>query len=137
MSNQSSRSICQVLIGLVQLMSRHYDLQKIFFGEIVFDNDFHKSKALHGDIDDDDNFKNAKTYKICNDIHDILYIGITCNTLKSCLSKYNKESKLKRNTCIRIYVCNIYVYIYTQTNTHTYTHTHTHTHLCSIGKAKK
>ncbi len=55
-------------------MSRHYDLQKIFFGEIVFDNDFHKSKALNGYIDDDDNFKNAKTYKIYNDIHDILYM---------------------------------------------------------------
>ena len=43
-------------------MSQHYDLQTIFFGELVFDNNFHKSKTLHGDIDDDDYLNNANIY---------------------------------------------------------------------------
>ena len=36
-------------------------------------------------------------YKIYNVLNDILYIGVTCDALKTCLSKYNKESKLKCN----------------------------------------
>ena len=84
-------------------MSQHYDLQKKIFGELVFDNNFHKSKTLHGDVDDDDYLNNAKIYKIYKDINDVLYIGVTCNTLKSCLFKYNKESKLKRNINIKLY----------------------------------
>ena len=28
-------------------MSKHQDLQKIIFGEIVFDNDFYKIKKIH------------------------------------------------------------------------------------------
>ena len=62
-------------------MSQHYDLQKKIFGELVFDNNFHKSKTLHGDVDDDDYLNNAKIYKIYKDINDILHSGITCNTL--------------------------------------------------------
>ena len=31
-------------------MSKHYDLQKSLFGEIVFDDDFHKIKKLNDDI---------------------------------------------------------------------------------------
>ena len=36
------------------LMSQHYDLQKSLFGEIVFDDDFHKIKKLNDDINDYD-----------------------------------------------------------------------------------
>jgi hypothetical protein len=39
-------------------MSKHYDLQKSLFGEIVFDDDFHKKK--NDDINDDDDFNNGK-----------------------------------------------------------------------------
>ena len=78
-------------------MSKHQDLQKIIFGEIVFDNDFYKIKKIHDDIYDDDDFNNDKIYKIYNDINNVLYIGITCNTLKKCSSKFKKESQIKRD----------------------------------------
>jgi hypothetical protein len=77
-------------------MSKHQDLQKVLFGEIVFDNDFHKIKNIHDDVKDDD-FNNSKIYKIYKDINDVLYIGTTCNSFKKCLSMFKKESKIKRN----------------------------------------
>jgi hypothetical protein len=43
-------------------MSRHHDLQKIFFGEIVFDNDFRKIKKIQDDVKDYDDFNNGKFY---------------------------------------------------------------------------
>jgi hypothetical protein len=46
-------------------MSKHYHLQKSLFGEIVFDDDFHRIKTTPGRNDDDD-INNAKIYKICN-----------------------------------------------------------------------
>jgi hypothetical protein len=56
MSNQSSRSIYQVII--------EFHLQTTLFGEIV-DNYFHKIKTLHGDInDDDDDIHNGNIHKI-------------------------------------------------------------------------
>jgi hypothetical protein len=36
------------------------------FGEIVFDNDFHKLKTTPGRMNDDDDLYNAKIYKIYN-----------------------------------------------------------------------
>jgi hypothetical protein len=81
-------------------MSKHQDLQKVLFGEIVFDNDFHKIKNMHDDVNDDDDFDNGKIYKIYKDINDVLHIGTTCNTLKICLSKFKKESNI--NVIIQI-----------------------------------
>jgi hypothetical protein len=43
-----------------------------------------------------DDFNNGKMYKISNVLNDILYIGVTCDALETCLSNYNTESKLKR-----------------------------------------
>ena len=41
-------------------MSKHQDLQKILFGEIVWDKDFHKiQKQIHDDLKDDDDFNNG------------------------------------------------------------------------------
>jgi hypothetical protein len=76
-------------------MSKHQDLQKILFRTIVFDNDFHKTKKIHCDVKDDDDFNNGKIYKIYKDINDVLHIGTTCNTLQKYLFK--KESKIKCN----------------------------------------
>ena len=36
-------------------------------------------------------------YKKSNVLNDILYMGVTCDALNTCLSEYNEESKLKRN----------------------------------------
>jgi hypothetical protein len=45
-------------------MSKHYDLKKSLFGEIVFDNDLHKIKRIHDcTSDDNDDFNNANIYK--------------------------------------------------------------------------
>ena len=86
-------------------MSKDHDLQKILFGEIVFDEDFRKILKLNHDVKEDDDFKNAKyirfikisiykMYKdIYKDINDVVYIGSTCETLKKCLSKFRKKSK--------------------------------------------
>ena len=50
-------------------MSKHQDLQKILFGEIVFDDDFRTILKTQNDVDvkENDNFKNAKIYKIYKD----------------------------------------------------------------------
>jgi len=39
----------------------------------VFDDDFYKIAKLQND-----DFKNAKIYKIYKDINDVVYIGSTC-----------------------------------------------------------
>ena len=39
-------------------MSKHYDLQKILVGEIVFDDEYDKIKQAPGRISDDDDFNN-------------------------------------------------------------------------------
>ena len=44
----------------------HYHVQESLFGEIVFDDDFHKIKTTPGHRNDDDDFNNAKMYKIYN-----------------------------------------------------------------------
>jgi hypothetical protein len=67
----------------------------MLFGEIVFDSDFHKTKKIHDDAKDDDDFNddfnNGKLYKMHKDINDVLYIGTTCITLKKCYGKFKKE----------------------------------------------
>ena len=67
------------------------------FGEIVFDQECNKIKKKTHRISDNHDFNNGKIYKISNVVNDMLYIGVTCNTLKTCLSNYDKESKLKCN----------------------------------------
>ena len=45
-------------------MSKHYDLQKMLFGEIVFDEEqkYIKIKQTPGRISDDDDFNNGNIY---------------------------------------------------------------------------
>jgi len=65
-------------------MSKHYDLQKSVFGEIVFDDDFHKIKRIRDcTSDDNDDFNNAKIYKMYNVLNDILYIRVRRDALKT------------------------------------------------------
>ncbi len=59
-------------------MSKHYDLQKILFGEIVFDDDFHEIITTPGRMNDDDDFDNAKIYMMYNILNDIYLIN-WCN----------------------------------------------------------
>ena len=57
-------------------MSKHQDLQKTLFGEIVFDNDFHKIRKIQDDVKENDYFNDAKIYKIYKDINDVSIIVI-------------------------------------------------------------
>jgi hypothetical protein len=43
MSNQSSQQLLSDYKITIRFMSKHYILQKPLFGEIVFDDDFHKN----------------------------------------------------------------------------------------------
>jgi hypothetical protein len=66
------------------LLSKNHDLQKILFGEIVFDDDFCKFLKLQYDATENDDFKNAKIFKIYEDLsntRDVVYFGSTCDTL--------------------------------------------------------
>ena len=74
--------------------SKHHYLQKLLFREIVFDNDFCKILKLKNDVKENDDFKNAKIYKIYKDINDVIYIGSTCDTLSKCMSKFRIKSKI-------------------------------------------
>ena len=47
-------------------VSKHYHLQEILFGKIVFEDDFHKIKKLNDDIHHDHDFNDGKIYKISN-----------------------------------------------------------------------
>ena len=64
-------------------MSKHQDFQKQLFGEFVFDNDFRKIKKIQEEVKENDDFNNAKTYKIYKDINDVIYIGSKCFSLKN------------------------------------------------------
>ena len=79
------------------MLSKHPDLQKTLFGEIVFDDYFCKILKLQNDVKENDDFKNAKIYKIYKDINDVVYIGSTCDTLKNCMSKFRIKSKSRVN----------------------------------------
>ena len=50
---------------------------------MTFDDDFNKIKPTPHHIFDDDDFNNGKICKISNVLHDILYIGVTCDALKT------------------------------------------------------
>jgi hypothetical protein len=58
----------------------------MLFFDLAFDDDFHKIKTTPCRMNDDDDFNNANICKIINVLNDILYIGVTCDALKTCLS---------------------------------------------------
>jgi hypothetical protein len=93
-----------------KMLSTYHD-QKILFGEIVFDDDFCKVLKLQNDVKENDDFKNAKLFKIYEDLtntRDVVYIGSTCDTLSKCVSKFRIKSKSRVNwsfyTIYTIYV---------------------------------
>ena len=93
------------------MLSKYHDLQKVLFGEIVFDDDFCKVLKLQNDVKENDDFKNAKLFKIYEDLtntRDVVYIGSTCDTLSKCVSKFRIKSKSRVNwsfyTIYTIYV---------------------------------
>ncbi len=55
--------------------------KKKLFGEIVFDDDFHKIKTLHGHINDNYDFNNAKMFSLPVTYNIIFSLPVTCNTI--------------------------------------------------------
>ena len=75
-------------------------LKKLLFGVIVYDDDFCKYLKLQCDAKENDDFKNAKIFKIYQDLsytRDVVYIGSTCDTLSKCMSNFNTKSKSRVN----------------------------------------
>ena len=75
------------------------------------DDDFCKVLKLQNDVKENDDFKNAKLFKIYEDLtntRDVVYIGSTCDTLSKCVSKFRIKSKSRVNwsfyTIYTIYV---------------------------------
>jgi hypothetical protein len=83
------------------LLFKNHDLQKLLFGQIVYDDDFCKYLKLQYDANkENDDFKNAKIFKIYEDLsntRDIVYIGSTCDTLNKCMSNFRAKSKSRVN----------------------------------------
>ena len=66
----------------------------------MFDDDFCKILKLQNDVKENDDFKNAKAYKIYEDLNntrDVIYIGSTCDTLSKCISKFKINPKSRVN----------------------------------------
>jgi hypothetical protein len=85
------------------LLSKNHDLQKILFGEMVFDDDFCKFLKLQYDATENDDFKNAKIFKIYEDLsntRDVVYFGSTCDTLYVLMYVY-------MYVCMYVCICKI------------------------------
>ena len=57
-----------VCVCVCVLLSKNHDLQKILFGDIVYDDDFCKYFKLQYDAKENDDFKNSKISKIYEDL---------------------------------------------------------------------
>ena len=82
------------------LLSKNHDIQKILFNEVVYNDDLNNYINLKYNAKENDNFKNAKIFKIYEDLintRDVVYIGSTCDTLKKCMTNFNIKSKSRVN----------------------------------------
>jgi hypothetical protein len=82
------------------VLSKNHDLQKILFGDIVYIDDLNHYINLHYNAKENDDFHNAKIFKIYQDLsytRDIVYIGSTCDTLSKCMSNLRIKSKSRVN----------------------------------------
>ena len=56
------------------LLSKNHDIQKILFGDIVFDDDLNHYLNLQYNAKENDDFKSAKIFKIYNDTYVYTYV---------------------------------------------------------------
>jgi hypothetical protein len=78
------------------LLSKNHDLQNILFEDIMYNDDLCNYLNLQYDTKENDDFKNAKIFKIYEDLsntRDLVCIGSTCDTLSKCMSKFRIKSK--------------------------------------------
>ena len=82
------------------MLSKNHDLQKILFKDVVYNDDLNHYINLEYNAKDKDDFKNAKIFKIYQDLsytRDVVYIGSTCDTLSKCMSNFRIKSKSRVN----------------------------------------
>jgi len=82
------------------MLSRTPDLQKIIFGDVVYNDYLCKYLNLQYNAKENDDSKNAKIFKMYQDLsntRDIFYIGSTCDTLSNCMKFFNIKSKSRVN----------------------------------------
>ncbi len=82
------------------LLSKNHDLQKILFGDIMYNDDLCKYFNLQYNAKENDNFQNAKIFKIYQDLsytRDVVYMGSTCDTLSKCMSNFRIKSNFRVN----------------------------------------
>ena len=96
-------------------MSKHQDLQKILFGEIVFDNDFRKIKKTQDDAKDNDDFNNGK---ICTYGCVSVCMYVCVYYIMHCVCTY-----IYIHTCV---YTNIYIHMYIHTYTYICIYIHIH-----------
>ena len=87
-------------LKLRALLSKNHDLQKILFKDVVYNDDLNHYINLEYNAKDKDDFKNAKIFKIYQDLsytRHIVYIGSTCDTLSKCMSNFRSKSKSRVN----------------------------------------
>ena len=78
------------------LLSKNHHLQKKLFKDVVYSDDLNHYINLQQNAKDNDDFKNAKIFKIYQDLsytRDVVYIGSTCDTLSKCMSNFRSKSK--------------------------------------------
>ena len=63
-----------MIVKFVQCFRQNIMIFKKCYLEIVFDDNFFKILKLQNDVKENDDFKNAKIYKIHKDINDVIYI---------------------------------------------------------------
>ena len=82
------------------MLSKNHDIQKILFGDVVYNDDLNHYINLHYNAKDNDDFKSAKIFKIYQDLsytRDVVYIGSACDTLSKCMSNFRIKSKSRVN----------------------------------------
>jgi len=66
----------------------------------MYNDDLCKYLNLMYDAKENDDFKNAKIFKIYEDLsntRDVVYIGSTCDTLSKCMSNFRIKSRSRVN----------------------------------------
>ena len=66
----------------------------------MYNDDLNHYINLQYSAKENDDFQNAKIFKLYQDLsytRDIVYIGSTCDTLRKCMSNFNIKSKSQVN----------------------------------------
>ena len=74
----------------------------------MYNDDLNHYINLQYNAKENDDFKNAKIFKIYQDLsntRDVVYIGSTCDTLSKCISNFRIKSKSRVNwSCDKFYM---------------------------------